>query len=507
MNSSINITQANDLDKYSKKDYIDAIKYLNSSPEEIKILSNNVRWLIVWVKKFLKSKELDLSEEENPWKKLLESLNNSNNLTEIWIWKKISDILSLNNQEKDYKKLAFYDYEIWLPNKVKLKYDIEQNEWNQVVVLLKIVWFEELNKTYWYEWWSEILKEIVEEVKSYFEDQWFKLYRESGVTFWLVKEVEEDFDSKDLIPYIEEHIENLSITTEDFWTISIKTKVWLDIWEKEQLNNAIVALSNSDEKSQITEYTKALRERLEEESIEKNKWINEVESAINEWRLVPFFQWIRDNRVGRITKYEALVRIKQWERSVSPFFFLKHVEWTPLMKEVTKTMIVKTIEKMKESINSFSVNLTEDNLGDNKILELISNTLIENWIEASRLTIEVLEDSKWDDEVFYESIEKMKKIWVKIAIDDFWTGYSWFERIYKAKPDYLKIDGSLIKWITTDERKKQMVDAISYFAHVMECEVIAEYIENKEVQETLEDMWVEYSQWYLFSKPDEKIEI
>ncbi len=66
--------------------------------------------------------------------------------------------------------------------------------------------------------------------------------------------------------------------------------------------------------------------------------------------------------------------------------------------------------------------------------------------DRNRLVFEILESENLSDYDFLEEfVLKYKKLGVKIAIDDFGSGYSNFIRIIRLKPDYLKIDGSLIK--------------------------------------------------------------
>ena len=61
-------------------------------------------------------------------------------------------------------------------------------------------------------------------------------------------------------------------------------------------------------------------------------------------------------------------------------------------------------------------------------------------------------------------IDDMKSLGCKIAIDDFGSGYSNFEYLFKLKMDYIKIDGSLIKNIDTDINSKLIVEIIVDFA-------------------------------------------
>lgn len=94
---------------------------------------------------------------------------------------------------------------------------------------------------------------------------------------------------------------------------------------------------------------------------------------------------------------------------------------------------------------------------------------------------------------------------VKIAIDDFGSGYSNFERLLEYTPDILKIDGSLIKNIETDEFSRSLVETIVTFAKKQNIETIAEFVENENIYNILNEIGVDYSQGYFFGKPEKLI--
>ncbi|MEA3552908.1 MAG: EAL domain-containing protein, partial [Campylobacterota bacterium] len=95
-----------------------------------------------------------------------------------------------------------------------------------------------------------------------------------------------------------------------------------------------------------------------------------------------------------------------------------------------------------------------------------------------------------------------KDFGVKIAIDDFGAGYSNFERLVDYKPDILKIDGCLIRDIETNNYSHCVVRTIVSFATEQNIKTIAEYVENEEIFNILDDLGVDYSQGYYFGKPN-----
>lgn len=94
---------------------------------------------------------------------------------------------------------------------------------------------------------------------------------------------------------------------------------------------------------------------------------------------------------------------------------------------------------------------------------------------------------------------------MQIAIDDFGSGYSNFAHIFKLNPDYLKLDGSLITNIITDEKIHILVKTVIELAHKLDIKVIAEYVSTKELYDALSILDVDAMQGYYIGYPDKSI--
>ena len=90
---------------------------------------------------------------------------------------------------------------------------------------------------------------------------------------------------------------------------------------------------------------------------------------------------------------------------------------------------------------------------------------------------------------------------VKIAVDDFGTGYSNFSYLLELKPDYLKIDGSIIKNIDTNRNSQEIVKAIVSFAKSLHVKTIAEFVCSKEVYEKCLKLGIDEFQGYYLGEP------
>ena len=154
---------------------------------------------------------------------------------------------------------------------------------------------------------------------------------------------------------------------------------------------------------------------------------------------------------------------------------------------------------------NITINLSFKDILNYEFIDYLNNALEKlKFEDRNRLVFEILESENLSDYDFLEEfVLKYKKLGVKIAIDDFGSGYSNFIRIIRLKPDYLKIDGSLIKNIDKDNNSYEIVKSIIAFSKTLNIKTIAEYVHSEEIFNLLLELDVDEFQGYYFGKPDE----
>jgi EAL domain-containing protein (putative c-di-GMP-specific phosphodiesterase class I) len=121
---------------------------------------------------------------------------------------------------------------------------------------------------------------------------------------------------------------------------------------------------------------------------------------------------------------------------------------------------------------------------------------------SSRIIFEILESEGIDDYQHLSNfIKNMKSHGCKIAIDDFGSGYSNFAHILNLDIDILKLDGSLIRNLTNDERTVRIVETIVNFSKQAGIQTIAEFVCDEEVYNSVKQLGIDYSQGYYTGKP------
>jgi len=229
-----------------------------------------------------------------------------------------------------------------------------------------------------------------------------------------------------------------------------------------------------------------------------------VKKALDDYKILSYFQPIVNNKTQQVEKYESLVRLIDEDGSVvSPYEFLGVSKRGSYYNKITTRVLENSFEILKTIRTELSINLSTLDIEKNDTRELIYSLLETNKKDCNRLVFELLEDERVKDFATIKTfIQKVKSMGVSIAIDDFGAGYSNFERLLEFEPDLLKIDGSLIKNIITDKYSQNIVETIVAFAKRQNIKTIAEYVENKDIFDYLNNLGVDYSQGYYFGKPD-----
>ncbi len=232
-------------------------------------------------------------------------------------------------------------------------------------------------------------------------------------------------------------------------------------------------------------------------------WIKKIKEAIKESRVEVFFQPIIDNSSGAITKYESLVRIIDKEgKAISPFFFLEIAKKAKIYPKITKIVIDKTFEAFKNLPQyEFSINLAIEDMNNREITEYIYEKL-KDYPSTDRIIFEITESEEIKDYKYINAFVKtVKRYGVKIAIDDFGSGYANFKYVLSLDADYIKIDGSIIKNIDTDEDSYIIAEAIIAFSKKLGYKTVAEYIHNEKVYEIVKALGADYSQGFYLGEP------
>jgi EAL domain-containing protein (putative c-di-GMP-specific phosphodiesterase class I)/AmiR/NasT family two-component response regulator len=233
------------------------------------------------------------------------------------------------------------------------------------------------------------------------------------------------------------------------------------------------------------------------------RWLGRIRQALAQDRFTAYYQPIVDNRTGEIVKHEALLRLLDEDGSpISPGQFLLVAKNSKYYGEITRRVFQRAVEDFLHRPEGVSVNLSVLDIDSRATRTHILTTLGDYPEVARRMTLEIVEQEGLQhyDQV-KEFIEAAKSLGATIALDDFGSGYSNFVRIVDLDVDFVKIDGSIITRVCSDEAMSNLVRGVKSFVAANGIELIAEFVENGEILDRLTDMGVEYSQGYFLGRP------
>ena len=407
--------------------------------------------------------------------------------------------------QKELEHAIWHDQLTGLLSRASFERSVDTFE-KPVLLLLNIDHFKHINDFYGNSVGNAILKEVSilirQPVFEPFHPEYFRL---GGDDFGIVLQQITPEHARRFAQMLVQSIESYAFMIND---------VEINISAACSVNNVPPLLENADlalkyiksvagEAVVLFSDTRDLREKARHNLAT----ILQIKSAIASDGIVPYFQPIVALKDGAVHKYEALVRIKLADGDVlTPDAFLATAMQTPYYREITRIMLRKVMLRMHAFSCRFSFNLNMSDLNDRALADMLVGLLSEHPDAAARFDIELLESEELDDlQIVRTFIKRVKAYGCRIAIDDFGSGFSNFAYLAALPLDILKIDGSLVRAMPKDDRKRKTVETIVAFGKHLGLEIIAEFVEDAQTAHALERMGVEYAQGYYFGKPAETI--
>jgi len=409
----------------------------------------------------------------------------------------------LENKNKELLKQLHTDSLTGLQNRLSLRKDLEQSK-NPIVTIFDIDEFKGINDLYGIDVGNTVLIKIAN-IISQLSGPFVKVYRTGSDEFITLQDDKVfnlDYEKKAKSIITEINSKSLYLDKHDI-SVYVDVTVGLAHDYKDCLEKADIALRQAQEGSlSFLMYSNNLS--LESKYKNDIKWTEIIREAVSSKNIIPFFQPIVDKN-QKIIKYESLMRLKDMGKIISPFYFLDISKKAKFYSIMMKMMIEQTFQVIKKTKKDITVNLSIQDIYNQQMVDYIKSELVRLDI-AKHVIFEITEsESIHSYDKIYQFIIDVKKLGCRIAIDDFGSGYSNFSYILKLQPDYLKIDGSLVKDIHTNENSFIITKTIAEFAQRLGIQTIAEYVHNEEVFEILKTLDIDSYQGFHFSEPKENL--
>ena len=237
-------------------------------------------------------------------------------------------------------------------------------------------------------------------------------------------------------------------------------------------------------------------------------WAKTLRDALDEDRLILFSQPVVRLKDQKPVHHEILARIRDEDgRYILPGNFIELAESLGLVQEIDLRVVEKLLAHMRASGElgrkvRYFVNLSRVSISDPRWTKRFLALLRDGGANPGQLVFEITETAAMSEiDVTLTFIRQLKDMGCRFALDDFGAGFSSFYYLKRFEVDYLKIDGSFIRDLATDEGSRIFVRALNEVARGLEKQVIAEWVETPEALKLLNDMGAQFGQGFLFHRP------
>lgn len=233
-----------------------------------------------------------------------------------------------------------------------------------------------------------------------------------------------------------------------------------------------------------------------------------VVNAINEKRIVPFYQPILDITGSHVAGYEVLSRMEREGEYLEASRFIEYAEKAGAIDRLDNLVTAQALQHLSESgfTGYLFVNLSPRVLVLPDFPAALQRMVTEAGVDPRQIVLEITErDTLRNVDLLERGVNALKREGFKLAIDDFGSGFSSFQYLRRLPVDFVKIEGDFVANILGNPRDRAFVQTIWRLATDLKIKVIAEHVESAEVLEEIKQIGVEFAQGYFVGRPAPKL--
>ena len=428
------------------------------------------------------------------------------------------DISEKRSLEKRIDYLAFYDEKTNLPNRNlfldRLSQAVartEHSDRNSAILIIDIDRFKTLNDVYGFATGDKLLNAIGKRLKESIRDG-DTVARIGSDDFGVL--LVDMADPDDVIGLVEKirnaiskpvKVSSSNIVMTSCIGIAVCPVDGTDAHTLLQNTDMALMSAKKEGYNSYKFYTAAMNSKAEDYL----KLEHMMYDALKNEEFIPYYQPYYNIATGDMAGMECLLRWQSDELGlVSPGRFIPILEDTGFIVDVGEWLIHRVSEDiMKWKSRNYncvpvSINLSQVQFRQKKLISTLRKIIRETHVPPSLLNFEITESTfALDIDYTGKVLQQMRDLGMTISIDDFGTGYSSLSYLRKLPLDFLKIDMSFIKDISTNEESESIVRAIVSMAHSLNLKTIAEGIETKDQLDRLAELGSDMAQGFMLSKP------
>lgn len=414
-----------------------------------------------------------------------------------------SELLNkITRQQEEAKKQLYLEPNTGLPNSIRYAEDNQTQQYNKMC-MIQVDNFSLLVSNLGQDGYYKLIRRTIEEIRAYMEKnayhQNLTYYSLSSSVVFMV--ANDSISETVFMELVEDLYNKYQFIKSHNHAGSLVNRFVVVLHQEDLLSSGLMTLQNS--KSLQTHFLISENSVLDSPALDDEMaMIHILNDVIKQKKVIPYFQGIFDNKLGKITKYEALMRIEDEQGNIyAPIYFMDVAKKYHMYASLSKLMIGQVFALFGGREELVSINLSAYDVNFNEMQTFIFNEL-GKLPSAKNFVFEILEDENFKDmERLKAFIDQARTYGIRVALDDFGSGYSNFMEIVKIEPDYIKIDMSIIKNIDSNPINQKVLENISFLGKQLNAELVAEGVENEKIQERVVAAGIHYSQGFYYARP------
>lgn len=409
-------------------------------------------------------------------------------------------IIELLNKKNEIYMTLITDSLTGLGNRVKLNYDLDTNE-PMSLILLNIDAFSMINDVYGFEVGDQMLLQFSQILYDVSCPE-CKIYRLEADIFAALTSHKEVQDVQKEVIRIQSTIIKHSFLING---IEHRINVTMGVVEQDignMIQKAEIALREARKMSRNRVQVYSDNLTVIKQIKENTKWTKWLKDALDNDKIIPYYQPIVDCKSGEILKYEALVRLERDGVVYTPYNFLSTARYAGLLYQITQRVFEQTCKRFSTNSLHFSVNITDQDLVEPDFIGFIERTREHYGIEVDRIYFEILEDSSiLANPIAEKHLNELTSMGYHLCLDDFGVQCSNFAQLGNLDLAIVKIDGTYIKDIDVNTKSQTVTESILFFTHKIGVKTVAEFVHSPQVYEIVKTMGIDYAQGYFIGEP------
>jgi EAL domain-containing protein (putative c-di-GMP-specific phosphodiesterase class I)/GGDEF domain-containing protein len=402
----------------------------------------------------------------------------------------------VEEKTKELINEGFIDSLTHLPNRHRLLFDMDRNSYDALIVI-HLQNLHDLNRYFG----PSVCDSLRQQFALLLVKSNLNAYRLGRDEFALLvdqkhKDGELDYFSKYLLELFSTH--SFNAFNEN---ITMSVRLGIDASEHLNLGNADEALFEANRSSEAYSIFKENKE-LQKEQNQHIANASSIREAYYDGRIICYYQPIVSTKTGKVLLYETLARlIDKNSTIILPLDFLAIAKKTALYPEISREVIRQTCEAFSSREESFTLHLCALDVVNHHTIRYIEEMVVST-NTSEQVIFELSESDIYDNYLqVIQFITTMKRLGVRISIDNFGSDSSSLEKMIDLDIDFIKIDGGIINKIVQNKKYLDVTRSIVELAKALEAKTIAENVEDDDTFALLQSINIDYVQGFYIGKP------